>query len=174
VTGPAAVPDLLWDDVADLLAPDGSLLDIYVVDAVVADWQSVLDLVRTRGWRHAYRVGGTPARLPAEVVDVFAEHPGASTTLGLWPAPGLGVTTHFFTVDEIEFDVDRRDVQGQPRLDALCDFLRAVGTAVGKPVDLTSEDGSQHPLRRYSPARDRFTDPGPAVRPGSGARRRCR
>lgn len=41
------VPDLLWDDVREWFEPDGSLLDVYVFDTTVADWQAFVDLVRS-------------------------------------------------------------------------------------------------------------------------------
>jgi hypothetical protein len=34
------VGDLLWDDVREWFLPDGSLLDAYVFDTTVGDWQA--------------------------------------------------------------------------------------------------------------------------------------
>jgi hypothetical protein len=66
------VGDLLWDDVREWFQPDGSLLDAYVFDTTVGDWQAFVDLVRSKGWWFAYSEDGRPGRLPARVEDVFA------------------------------------------------------------------------------------------------------
>ena len=60
------MPDLLWDDVRNFFDPDlmGALPDVRVPDTSVADWQAVLDLVRSRGGAYAYSEGGAPGRLP--------------------------------------------------------------------------------------------------------------
>jgi hypothetical protein len=42
--------DLLWEDVREWFEPDGSLLDAYVFDTTVADWQAFVDLVQSKGW----------------------------------------------------------------------------------------------------------------------------
>ena len=67
------VVDLLWDDVREWFQPDGSLLDAYVFDATVGDWQAFVDLVQSKGWWFAYSEDGRPRRLPACVEDVFAQ-----------------------------------------------------------------------------------------------------
>jgi hypothetical protein len=56
----------LWDDVRNFFDPDlmGALPDVRVPNTSVADWQAVLDLVRSRGWAYAYSEGGAPERLP--------------------------------------------------------------------------------------------------------------
>jgi hypothetical protein len=56
------MPDLLWDDVRNFFDPDlmGALPDVRVPNTSVADWQAVLDLVRSRGWAYAYSEGGAP------------------------------------------------------------------------------------------------------------------
>ncbi|MEU6652591.1 hypothetical protein ABZ904_24875 [Streptomyces sp. NPDC046900] len=46
-----AAADLLWENVRWFFDPEvmGSLPDVWVPDASVRDWQSVLDLVMERG-----------------------------------------------------------------------------------------------------------------------------
>ncbi|MFF0372058.1 hypothetical protein [Micromonospora sp. NPDC005087] len=132
--------DLTWDDVAERFEPDGSLLDAYVLDADTADWQQIIELVRSQGWRFDFQVEGQSRQLPEHVADIFAHRGDAAVTLHIWPKPNILVNTHFFTEDEVEFDFDPRQLQGQDRLDTLCSFLRSVGRQLGKPVRLTSEN----------------------------------
>lgn len=149
--------DLTWDDVADCFAPDGSLLDAYVLDGDETDWQRVIDLVRSQGWRFDYTVEGRSLPLPQQITDIFASRRSqAAVTMHIWPAPTMLVNTHFFSDDEIEFDFDRTELQGQHQLDALCWFMRSLGRQLGKPVRLTPENSPQHPLVIYSPGDDQF------------------
>ncbi|WP_336212636.1 hypothetical protein [Nonomuraea sp. LPB2021202275-12-8] len=66
---------------------------------------------------------------------------------------------------EIDFDVDLRELQGQEGVDVLCDFLRAIGSELGKPVLMTPEGGSQeHPVLGFDPVVSKvvlLADPAP-------------
>ncbi|MEH0937760.1 hypothetical protein [Micromonospora psammae] len=149
--------DLTWNDVAEWFEPDGSLLDAYVLDADETDWQRVIDLVRSQGWRFDYTVEGQSLPLPQRAADIFAHRCEAAVTMHIWPAPQLMVNTHFFSEDEVEFDFDRTELQGQNQLDLLCCFMRSLGRQLGKPVRLTPENSPEHTLVIYSPGHDRFT-----------------
>lgn len=149
------VVDLLWDDVREWFQPDGSLLDAYVFDTTVGDWQAFVDLVRSKGWWFAYSEDGQPRRLPARVEDVFARRGEMVLLLQVRPAPEVLVNVHFFTDVEIEVDFSREELQGRDRLDLLCSFLRAVGRRLGKPVALTPESSPDRPLIGYDVDADR-------------------
>jgi hypothetical protein len=148
---------LEWADVAEIFEFDGSLLDIYVLGTTADDWQRLLDLVRTQTWWFEYSADRSVSSLPEDVHVVFRQTQEASCLLHIQPAPGLHVHAHFFTADEIEFDIDPREIGGQGQLDVLCTFLRTVGTQVGKPIVLTSENGADIPYVTYTPAEDQFT-----------------
>jgi hypothetical protein len=149
------VPDLLWDDVREWFEPDGSLLDAYVFDTTVADWQAFVDLVRSKGWWFAYSEDGRPRRLPYRVEDVLARRGEMAVLLQVRLVPDVLANVHFFTDEEIEVDFAREELQGQERLDLLCSFLRGVGRRLGKPVVLTPENLSDHPLIGYDIDADR-------------------
>jgi hypothetical protein len=152
------VPDLTWDDVAERFEYDGSLLDAYVLDTDAADWQRVIDLVRTHGWRFDYAVEYQSLPLPQHVAEIFAHRRReAAVTMHIWPAPNIMVNTHFFSEDEVEFDFYPPELQGQQQLDVLCCFLRSIGRQLGKPVRLTPENSPDYPLIIYSPLSDQFT-----------------
>ena len=58
--------------------------------------------------------------------------------------------------NEIVSDVSLYEIQGQDRLDALCRFLRALGTALGKRVLMYPEGDLQYPpMMAYEIADDR-------------------
>ncbi|MFF5013456.1 hypothetical protein [Streptomyces sp. NPDC001165] len=151
------MPDLLWDDVADWFDPKemGTLPDLRVPGASVADWQAVLDLVRDSGLRYCYEEGDTVLPLP-RAAPVLARLAGTECpNLSVWLAPGIVAIFRFYSDDEIDFDVDLRELQGQERLDVLCGFLRSIGRRLDKPVLMDPEGAYGHPMLGYDPKTDR-------------------
>lgn len=96
------MPDLVWDDVAKLFVPDGMLLDAYVFDTTMADWQAFIDLVRSRGWWFAYGEVGGWKRMPDRVETVHERRFDLGSSLYIKPVPEVTVRVYFFEVEEIE------------------------------------------------------------------------
>ncbi len=71
----------------------------------------------------------------------------------------------FWAVEEIDFDVDLRELQGQERLDVFCGFLRVVGRRLGKPVLVDAEGGGHsHPVLGFDVEADQVVlSAGPLV-----------
>lgn len=148
------MPDLLWNDVQCFFDPDvrGSLPDVSVPHASMEDWQSVLDLVAASGWPWQYSEGGAVRPMPrAEVV--LSRPLGAECRV--WPSTDVLVIFRFYASEEVDFDVDLRELQGQERLDVLCGFLVAVGRRLGKPVVMTAEGDAEHPVLGFDVETDR-------------------
>ncbi|MFF3787103.1 hypothetical protein [Streptomyces sp. NPDC001933] len=139
------MPGLLWDDVVSLFDPDlmGSLPDVIVPDASVEDWQSVLDLVSVSGWTFQYSEGEMVLPVPRAEAVLSRPADAECPELRVWPAAGVLAIFRFWAVEEIDFDVDLRELQGQERLDVFCGFLRVVGRRLGKPV-LMDAEGADH------------------------------
>lgn len=151
------MPDLLWDDVREWFDPEcnGVLPDVHVSGATVEDWQAVVDLVRSKGWAFEYAVDGRETRLPTSVVDMLSLGDRAGVTLKVWPASGVLAVFRPYCVEQIDFDVDLRELQGQQRLDVLCAFLRAIGRRLGKAVVMTPEGAAEVPALGYDREVDR-------------------
>jgi hypothetical protein len=110
------VADLRWEHVSCFFDPDlmGSLPNLRVPDASAEDWQALLDLFEAREWRCEYPEGETVLSRSTD-----AECPD----LRLWPTADVLVIFRLLADDEIDFDVDLRELQGQERLDVFCGFL---------------------------------------------------
>ncbi|MER6085467.1 hypothetical protein [Streptomyces sp. NPDC001833] len=149
--------DLLWDDVKRFFDIDlmGSLPDVHVPNASVEDWQEVLDLVAEKGWKCQYSEGETVLPVPrAEYVlsrPAHTEYP----ELRVWPTADVLAIFRFCADDEIDFDVDLWELQGQDRLDVLCGFLREIGRRLRKPVLLAPEGAERHPVLGFDVEADR-------------------
>lgn len=143
------MPDLLWDDVVSFFDPDlmGSLPDVVVPGASVEDWQALLDLVSVSGWTFQYSEGETVLPVPRAEAVLSRPADAESPELRVWPAADVLAIFRFWAVEEIDFDVDLRELQGQERLDVFCGFLRVVGRRLGKPVLMDAEGGDHsHPV----------------------------
>lgn len=148
--------DLLWDDVKCFFDPDlnGVLPDVRVVGASIEDWQSILDLVKSN-WPYEYSVGDSVLPLPTAEA-VLSRTPEAETPdLRVWVAPDMLAIFRPYAASEIDFDVDIREVQGQERLDLLCDFLTAVGRHLGKSVLMAPEGEHGEPVLGFEITTDR-------------------
>ncbi|MGY0069658.1 hypothetical protein ACWZEH_23285 [Streptomyces sp. QTS137] len=135
--------DLLWDDVRWFFDPEvmGSLPDVRVPDSSETDWQVVLDLVEERGWAFQYCEGSAVLPLPPAVVVLSRPADAEQPRLEVRPVPDMLAIFRFYAAEEIDFDLDLREIQGQERLDVLCGFLAAIGRRLGKPVWMDSEGG---------------------------------
>ncbi|MFF8096239.1 hypothetical protein [Streptomyces sp. NPDC016675] len=149
--------DLLWDDVKCFFDPDlmGSLPDMRVPNASVQDWQAVLDLVAEKGWKCQYSEG--EAVLPVSRAEVVLSRPADAEcpNLRVWPTADVLAIFRFYADDEVDFDVDLRELQGQERRDVFCGFLREIGRRLNKPVLMDPEGDHGHAVLGFDVEADR-------------------
>lgn len=152
-----AESDLSWDTVKEFLDPEemGSLPDLRVPGTSAGDWQSLLDLVVERGWSHEYVEGDTELPLPRAAAVLARPADAECPQLRVWPADGILAIFRFLGDEEIDFDVDLRELQGQGRLDLFCGFLRTLGRRLGKPVFMDPEGSYGDPILVYDVGIDR-------------------
>ncbi|WP_215455915.1 hypothetical protein [Streptomyces sp. ATCC 21386] len=146
-------PDLLWHEVKECFDPGlmGTLPDLYVPATSARHWQALLDLAARSGWKHEYLEGSTPLAVPS-AAHALARPVGAECPqLRVWPTGGMLAIFRFLSDEEIDFDMDLREIQGQDRLDAFCGFLRDLGRHLGKPVVMCPEGAYDHPVLGYDP-----------------------
>jgi hypothetical protein len=144
--------EIAWETVRDEFAFDGSWRDIYVFGATIADWQRMLEVIRSAGYRLTYFRADQPTELPTKAADAFPLPDECDRRLSVWFADVLA-NCHFFTVDEIEFDIDPREVKGQQELNALFGFMRCLAQATDKDVVLTAENMPELTIFRVSPGK---------------------
>ncbi|WP_035957274.1 hypothetical protein [Frankia sp. EUN1f] len=152
------MPGLVWEEVKDIFDPNlmGALPDVFVPDASVADWQALFHLVQARNWQWRYSEGSMDLPLPSAAAVLARPADCEIAELRVWPQPGVLAIFRIMSADEIDFDVDLRELQGQLGVDALCSLLAEIGRELGKPVMMTAEGGSQaHPVLGFDPALDR-------------------
>jgi hypothetical protein len=150
------MPDLLWDEIKSWFDPEdnGALPNVHVPGTTVEDWQAVVDLIRSKGWAYEYSVDGRVSRIPDRAGDMLLRDK-AGVALKVWPTTGVLAIFRPHCLEQIDFDVDLRELQGQDRLDVLCAFMRAIGRRLGKPVVMTPEGADDVPVLGYDTEVDR-------------------
>ncbi|MFC7328059.1 hypothetical protein [Marinactinospora rubrisoli] len=76
--------------------------------------------------------------------------------LRVWPTADVLAIFRFHADDEVDFDIDVRELQGQERLDAFRGFLRELGRRLGKPVLMDPESDFGHPVPGFDVEADRI------------------
>jgi len=153
--------NLTWEMVCGEFEFDGSWRDIYVLETSIADWQSALAALRDSAFDLRYSVAGETAPLPPEASAAFPMK-GMGDRLLQVKAGGVTLNCHFFLDEQIEFDLDPRQVAGQTDLDAILTFMNVLADACRKPAVLTPENLEDRPILKVvsGSAPEYVRDPG--------------
>ena len=139
-----------WEDYKAEFEFDGSWRDIYILKTSVSDWQLLLDFLHSDVYEYSCTIGGEDATLPQRASEIFdADHefkPLLSVKIGT-----VIVNCHFFTEEEIEFDLDPREIKSEIQADQVFGFMRQVGHAVSKEVVLTPENMQEMAIFKFHP-----------------------
>jgi len=136
-----------WDTCKEDFRRDGSLRDIYVTPASLGDWRAIYPLFRRQSDIEFLTETGV-LEIPENLdVSFFAD---VRPTLR-FRVDGVLVVFHFFTPDEIECDIDPREVTCQAQLDSLLAFVRQLGDLTHKQAVLTPENLREEPIISYDP-----------------------
>ena len=153
-----------WEKVSAELARDGSLRDLYVFETSESDWDILLASLSSWPYEASFLVDGEPVAIPDTAAVAFEIRNRAAPTLRI-DVSGISVCAHFFTPDEVEFDIDPREVSDPGSLAALSEFVRRLGQALGRPVVLTHENRPEDVIARYLPRPGAFEYPSPNAGP---------
>ena len=140
-----------WSQIAPDFEHDGSLRDVYILDTSLDDWASVWAALLVDPNAMSFTVDGEARTPPLDVAEAFRLRPDhaicASYALGK-----QRLNCHFFEKEEVEFDLDPRDVDSLAEADRLTQFLTVLGRATSKEVRLTPENEPDAVIARYIPA----------------------
>jgi len=118
---------------------DSGLRDIYVFNTDKADWQTLIDDLRSNTtYSIRFLLDQKLQPLPHKVETIFHLAQDYAVSLRI-DEEQLNLHCYFFTPDQIEFDLDPRDIQSDDRLVRLLDFIHHLGNLLQKPIVLTPE-----------------------------------
>ena len=135
---------------------DGSLRDILVPGTILTDWEVLLSNLKQAGYKLKI---SEPFDLTQNLNSVEAfRHSNENSPVKLEVAlsPTNLVHCHFFTLDEIECDVDPRAIDDESDVERILGFMKFVGDALNKNVLLTEEDTRDVCLATYRPDTGEF------------------
>ena len=139
----------MLDNFADAFFVDGSLRDIIVRDTTIDDWESIYEELAVRGFDMIFECGDSHA-LPKNVSELLAVRGKDDQCPRLRVIAGANKFNCFFcSQDEIEFDLDPRDVSSEDEFLRVVDFMRMIGKRLAKDVLLTEESAHGYALIRY-------------------------
>lgn len=141
-----------WSQIAPDFTPDGSLRDIYILGTSIDDWALIWNVLFVSN-RLMFEVEGIARTPPADVREAFAFRASHSVT-ACYRLGKQRLNCHFFVEDEVEFDLDPRDVDELVDAERLGQFLIDLGRATSKEVRLTAENEPGAVIARYSPRSD--------------------
>lgn len=138
---------LQFDEVTDLWHGDGSLREVYVHDTGPLHWERFDGLLGN--YRLSYRFDGIALPFPGSR-QLLANRDG-SHLLSVF-LHTVSLNCHFFIADQLELDIDPREILGQAEHNAAIAFIGALAHALKLPAHLTPEDGETRPFATYDPA----------------------
>ena len=140
---------MIWNEYKFEFEPDGSLRDIYIKGVDLNDWQAFIDFLRGTEATLDYYVEGEPAELPASIAEVVIDQIHTHLlTIGL---DGVAVNCHFFIPEEIELDLDPREIDNESKAMVVFRLMSTVGRTLNKQVILTPENTEGQPIFKYEP-----------------------
>jgi hypothetical protein len=128
-----------WQDYESEFEWDGSWRDIYVLNTSVADWQKLLDFLRTASYNLNFYIDGEDAVLPSDVAHIFKARAEVSAYLSV-DIGEIILNCHFFHDAQIEFDIDPREVTDEIKFQRLLAFMQKIARLLDKDAILTSEN----------------------------------
>lgn len=143
-----------WETVKEDFWCDGSLRDIYIAPASIADWRAIYPILCDHKSAE-FTIDGVRQPLPAKVDEAFAFREVGSPALRVAVGRAL-VVFHFFSSEEIECDINPREITSQVDLDALLGLVRRLGDATNKSVSITSENSRDEAFIVYAPDGSKF------------------
>lgn len=130
---------------------DGSLRDIYVFNVNLTDWQKFFDWIITSTWDIVfYNDGNVTENNETDVVHFFQEKENHRILMSIKTKQVL-INCHFFSEDEIEVDIDPKEVNSKTEANTVFEFMKNLSKILNKQSILTRENSPEYPLVRVNP-----------------------
>ena len=129
-----------YESIQSDLKPDGSLRDIYIFQTNSSLWNKFISLMSGSGLKLEFWHGENEMPLPNNIEEIKALQNRDPTTLKIFIEGGVQINCHFFTEDEIEMDVDPKEICDKQNFDGLVLFLKWLAKELEKSIHLTHEN----------------------------------
>ncbi|MGE5397575.1 MAG: hypothetical protein ACM3MK_08610 [Chitinophagales bacterium] len=131
---------------------DGSLRDIYIKNTTIDDWQKALNLLCAKANKlEFYQDGVLMIDNKYKALDIFKIREQEIAVLMVIRIGSVNIHCHFFDEQEIEFDIDPKEVIEWSQFELIISFIRELAEVLGKEVILTPENMPEIPLLLAKP-----------------------
>ncbi|BDU25344.1 hypothetical protein [Flavobacterium sp. GSB-24] len=140
----------IWEEIEWIFEFDGSLRDIYVENVTIEDWKILIDFLNLN---HLTQYGVTGENEIKNEIDkeylILMMNDETDTmeckTVSII-IDDIIINTHFFSADEIEFDIDPREIKSFEDYIKVVNFMNQISKILNKPLILTGENQKDFPL----------------------------
>ena len=139
-----------WDEIKWIFEPDGSLIDIYAQNVKIEDWIILINYLNAN---HIVKYGPLGENKETNKIDLdYLIHLLNDKTGELELKivsiiiDDIIINLHFFSIDEIEFDIDPKEIYSFDNYNKILDFMNKVSELLNKPLILSGENYSEFPL----------------------------
>lgn len=139
-----------WEEINWIFEPDGTLRDIYVENVDIEDWKILIDYLNSN---HIVKYGPSDDNqiinkinkdyLIQLLTDVTGKLELKTVAIMI---DDIIINTHFFTVDEIEFDIKPEEIKSVKDYEKVLSFMNEISRVLNKQLILTGENQIQFPL----------------------------
>lgn len=139
-----------WIEIKWIFEPDGSLRDIYVEKVTIEDWKILIEFLNDN---YSIKFGPTAennfenkinSAYVTELLNGESKEMECRTASIL--IDQIIINTHFFYSEQIEFDVDPREINNSLDYDKIINFMFEISKNLNKQVILAGENQIELPL----------------------------
>jgi hypothetical protein len=147
-----------WEDLKWIFEPDGSLRDIYVQEVSISDWEKLIDLLNEN---YPLKYGITDEERSTSQIDkdyIIRYLTGETSEMECKSIAidfgGIDANCHFFLSEQIEFDIDPKEITSLEDFEKVEKFMQAISWALEQQVTLTDENSPEFPLVKVDVTRN--------------------
>jgi len=135
-----------WNDINWIFAQDGSLVDMYIQDVTISDWEKLIDFLNLN---YDLKYGEDDSNQIDKdyalryLNDETGEMEFKLLRVYLYE---IQVNCFFFLPDQIEFDIHPGEVTSLLHFERIEKFMTAVSIELNNQVTLTAENSPEFPL----------------------------
>lgn len=139
-----------WNDIKWIFESDGALRDIYVQEVSANDWGKIIDLINKNYEVYFGETGESKNNQKIDkkyvieyLTDQSGEKVSKSASIVL---DHIGLNCHFFLKDQIEFDIDPKEINSIEDFELIENFMMEISKTTHNQVTLTDENRPDFPL----------------------------
>ncbi|PXY46085.1 hypothetical protein [Flavobacterium hydrophilum] len=141
-----------WEEIKWIFEPDGTLRDIYVENVDIEDWKILIDHLNAN---HIVKYGPSDDNQIINKIDKNYLIQLLTDVTGKLELKTVAIiiddiiiNTHFFTINEIEFDIEPEEISSVEDYEKVLSFMNEISQVLNKQLILTGENQIQFPLVR--------------------------